>query len=107
MRNTLLSVVTLAGLALTAGSADARPRYYGGGGYVRPAYGGYYNSYARPYYGGYNSYYSRPYYGGYSSRYYSGYYPGYSYYGRPGFGIGIGSGYYPGYYGGGYRSFRW
>lgn len=99
MRSLVLGLVAVAGLALTAGTADAQYRYggyRGGGYYVRPAPGPYYGGgfYNRPYSGGY----ARPYYGGYNRPYYGGY--GY----RPGFSITVGNGgFYPGYGGGFYR----
>lgn len=108
MRTALLSLAAVAALAVSAGTADARPNHWRGG-----WGGGYrmYNSYARPYYGGYS--YARPYYGGYyGSRYYNSYSPGFSLY-TPRFGLTIGNGgFYPSYgyggYGGyGYRGWGW
>ena len=111
MRNAILSIVTLVALAMTAGSADARPRHW-----------------LRSYYGGARYYSPRFVYPGAS--YYSGYYPGYygNYYRprgfslswSPGYGLRFGSGYggYGGYAGYGsiyspwygssyYRGWRW
>ena len=68
MRFAILSLVTAGALALSAGSADARPPYRGG-----HSYHNHYGSYYRPYYA---SYY-RPYYG---VSFYSSYsYPTYYY----------------------------
>ena len=72
MRNVILSIATLAALAMTAGEADAQWRRSH---YRSP---GYYYSSPRVVYPG--------------ASYYSGYYPGASYY----------SGYYPGNYGSDY-----
>lgn len=98
MKAAILSLVTAAALAASAGTADARPPRYSGGHYssYRPAY---YGNYYRPYYGGYYNYnpgfsfntggfglsigngaypyYSRPYYNGYYNGYRGGYYNGF------------------------------
>jgi hypothetical protein len=116
MRNAILSIAALVGLALTAGEADARwhrsyyraPGYYTSPGFVYPG---------ASYYSGY-----------YPRSYYSGYYPGSygNYYYQPrglsiswssGYGLRFGSGFggYPGYgsiyspwYGSSYyRGWRW
>jgi hypothetical protein len=108
MRFAILSLVAAGALALSAGSADARPPYYRGGNYhhnhysySRPYYGGYYGGYARPYYGGWRGYNSGfgfnvvtprgvgisfsnggvyPYFGGYyGNSYYRPYYGGWGY----------------------------
>jgi hypothetical protein len=100
MRFAILSLVTAGALALSAGSADARPPYYRGG----HSYNNHY-SYSRPYSGGYYGGYSRPYSGGWGG-YNSGF--GLNVVTPRGFGISIGSGgvypSYGGYYGGSYYS---
>lgn len=83
MRTAVLSIVALAALAVSAGTADAqwRGRGYSRGYYSTPYRGGF--TYVQP---RYNSYYATPYYG--NSYYRTG----------PGFGLTIGNGYnfYPG-----------
>jgi hypothetical protein len=104
MKAAILSLVTVAALAASPGTADARPPHYYGGNYHH----GYYGNYNRPYYSGYY----RPYSGGWG--YNSGF--GLNIVRPGGFGISIGTGgvypYYGGYYGGSYyrpyyRGWRW
>jgi hypothetical protein len=85
MKTAFLSLVAAAALAVSAGSADARPPAYHGGHQVYSGnyHRGYYGGYRGGYYGGYRGYYGgyRGYYGGYASYYRPYYYGGYGGYG--------------------------